>query len=107
MTKIRLALAVSALALSAGIASAQTAKVPSYDEASACLKKVCLTHSGQTACLTENRHFRNGFANPGPNDIGTNVELAGGLKTHPVWQAAVKEIEACMSALTLAKKAEK
>lgn len=88
----------AALILVATANAQQRPRVPTYAEVKTCLEKIEVTHEGQTARLTEGRHFTQGPASL--DFVGTHVQLARGLLDHPVWGTRAADIEACMQGLS-------
>lgn len=68
-----------------------------YGVVKTCLQQVCVTSDGVQSCLKEGVQFRNGAsANPDVVEV-VHVQLAAGIREHPLWQERVTEIEACLS----------
>ncbi len=72
---------------------------PTYEGVAGCLQQICLTHNGQSACLTEGKHFQRP-QNVDPMSMATIVvDLRQGLKRHPVWSQASARIDQCMGTM--------
>lgn len=63
-----------------------------------CLLSVCVQNDkGEKACLKEGVHFR--AEKPGPDQLGTRIDVHDGVFTHPVWARQAEKIDFCLANL--------
>lgn len=100
MKKILVATAALATLASPAFAGGEGPKKP-YGQAERvqCLLSVCVQNdkTGEKACLKEGVHFR--AEKPGPDQLGTHIDVHDGVFTHPVWARQAEKIDFCLASL--------